>query len=113
MGKETLMPELRHKAGIHKGIASAASDMGVKVLTLYVFSTENWSRPTMRSTFYAAAIAFNDFVPDLIKNNIEFLLLEMLMRYRQRLKMLLIEQLKRLPVVPAWFKLCNELWRTN
>ena len=26
-------------------IAKAASDLGVKVLTVYVFSTENWSRP--------------------------------------------------------------------
>ncbi len=73
--KERLMPRAAgHKAGMNtvKRIASAASDMGVKVLTLYVFSTENWSRPNDEVNFLMQLpIAFfNDFVPDLIKNNI-------------------------------------------
>lgn len=36
-----------HKQGMNtvKTIAIAASDLGVKVLTLYAFSTENWKRP--------------------------------------------------------------------
>jgi len=37
-----------HQRGVEniRNIAIAASDMGVKVLSLYAFSTENWSRPT-------------------------------------------------------------------
>ncbi len=36
-----------HKQGMNtvKKITKAASDLGVKVLTLYAFSTENWKRP--------------------------------------------------------------------
>lgn len=37
-----------HRAGMKmvKEITTAADDIGVKVLTLYAFSTENWKRPT-------------------------------------------------------------------
>ncbi|TCP58855.1 undecaprenyl diphosphate synthase [Tumebacillus sp. BK434] len=37
-----------HRAGMQtvKEITTAADDIGVKVLTLYAFSTENWKRPT-------------------------------------------------------------------
>ena len=37
-----------HKQGMEtvKEITKVASDLGVKVLTLYAFSTENWKRPT-------------------------------------------------------------------
>lgn len=36
-----------HKQGMEnvRTITRAASDLGVKVLTLYAFSTENWGRP--------------------------------------------------------------------
>ena len=36
-----------HSEGVHtaKRIAKAASDMGIKYLSLYTFSTENWKRP--------------------------------------------------------------------
>ena len=36
-----------HEAGAHtlKRIVRAASDMGIEVLTVYAFSTENWKRP--------------------------------------------------------------------
>ena len=39
---------LGHQAGVEtvKIITEAASNLGVKYLTLYTFSTENWNRPT-------------------------------------------------------------------
>ena len=38
---------LGHKAGMEsvRDVVEAAGDLGVKVLTLYAFSKENWSRP--------------------------------------------------------------------
>ncbi len=40
-------------AGNLKGIVRAASDMGVKVLTVFAFSTENWKRsPTERTALF-------------------------------------------------------------
>lgn len=42
-----------HKAGADtlKRIVTAASDIGVKVLTVYAFSTENWKRPESEVSF--------------------------------------------------------------
>ena len=42
-----------HEAGAHtlKRIVRAASDMGIEVLTVYAFSTENWKRPQREVDF--------------------------------------------------------------
>ncbi len=42
-----------HEAGAHtlKRIVRAASDMGIEVLTVYAFSTENWKRPKIEVDF--------------------------------------------------------------
>jgi len=63
-----------HKQGMNtvKTITKAASDLGVKVLTLYAFSTENWKRPKAEVNYIMKLPVsfFNTFVPDLIKNNV-------------------------------------------
>ncbi len=46
--KKRLLPRMAgHKKGVEtaKQVAYAALDLGIEVLTLYAFSTENWSRP--------------------------------------------------------------------
>lgn len=73
--KSRMMPRVAgHKAGMQtvKTIAKAASAAGVQVLSLYAFSTENWSRPNDEVSFLMKLPIdfFNDFVPDLIANNI-------------------------------------------
>ncbi|GAY73126.1 isoprenyl transferase [Lentilactobacillus kosonis] len=64
-----------HKEGMQtvKRVTIAASDLGVKVLTLYAFSTENWKRPDKEVSFLMKlpVTFFGDFVPDLIKNNVK------------------------------------------
>ena len=42
-----------HKAGMDalRTVAIAASDMGVKAMTVYAFSTENWTRPDQEVKF--------------------------------------------------------------
>jgi len=39
--------QMGHRAGVEnlRAILSAASEFGIKILTLYAFSTENWNRP--------------------------------------------------------------------
>lgn len=74
--KKRLLPRIAgHKQGMNtvKKIAIAANDLGIKVLTLYAFSTENWSRPDGEVNFLMKLPIdfFNDFVPDLIKNNVK------------------------------------------
>lgn len=63
-----------HQRGMEvvKDITKAASDLGVKVLTLYAFSTENWKRPETEVGFLMKLPGkfFDTFVPDLIANNI-------------------------------------------
>lgn len=64
-----------HKEGMNnvKTIATAASHLGVKVLSLYAFSTENWSRPSKEVNFLMRLPVdfFGTFMPDLIKENIQ------------------------------------------
>ena len=44
--EKNLIPQLGHKEGAEnlKRIAEAASSFGIKYLTVYAFSTENWKR---------------------------------------------------------------------
>lgn len=63
-----------HKQGMNtvKTVATAASHLGIKVLTLYAFSTENWKRPSAEVNYLMKLPVdfFGTFVPDLVKNNI-------------------------------------------
>ena len=76
--KKRLQPrEMGHKAGmvaLQKGTIEA-SQLGVKVLTVYAFSTENWSRPQDEVKFIMNLPVefFNKYVPELDKNNVRIL----------------------------------------
>lgn len=63
-----------HKEGMNtvKKITMVASDLGIKVLTLYAFSTENWKRPDQEVNYLMElpVTFFDTFVPELIANNI-------------------------------------------
>lgn len=73
--KRTLPRIAGHKRGMEvvKDITKAASDLGVKVLTLYAFSTENWKRPENEVSFLMDLPVkfFDTFVPELIENNVK------------------------------------------
>lgn len=64
-----------HRQGMEtvKTVTKAASKLGVKVLTLYAFSTENWKRPKDEVNFLMGLPVkfFNNFVPELIENNVK------------------------------------------
>ncbi|ALS38192.1 undecaprenyl diphosphate synthase [Enterococcus rotai] len=64
-----------HKEGMNtvKKITKHASKLGVKVLTLYAFSTENWKRPSEEVSFLMQLPVdfFDTFVPELIKENVK------------------------------------------
>lgn len=73
--KKRLQPRIMgHKAGMDalQKVTIAASDLGVKVLTVYAFSTENWSRPDDEVNFIMnLPIEFFDkYVPELDKNKV-------------------------------------------
>jgi undecaprenyl diphosphate synthase len=64
-----------HQEGMEnvRRIALAASAMGVKVLTLYAFSTENWARPKQEVAFLMNLPVrfFNHYMPMLMENQIK------------------------------------------
>lgn len=64
-----------HKSGMKniRKIALAANDLGIKVLTLYAFSTENWARPKDEVNYLMRLPIdfFNKFMPELMENNVK------------------------------------------
>lgn len=73
--KKRSMPRV---AGHHEGmktvrkITRCADDLGVKVLTLYAFSTENWKRPKPEVEFLMSLPGqfLTSFMPELMERNI-------------------------------------------
>ncbi|WP_226578837.1 isoprenyl transferase [Halobacillus litoralis] len=70
------MPRIAgHKEGmgVVKRIVRYASDIGVKVLTLYAFSTENWKRPKNEVDFLMKLPVdfLNTYLPELIERNVQ------------------------------------------
>lgn len=74
--KNRKMPRIKgHYQGMQtvKRITRKASDLGVKYLTLYAFSTENWSRPE-NEVNYIMNLPVNflkTFLPELIEKNVK------------------------------------------
>lgn len=74
--KKRGLPRLAgHKKGVETGIniVKAAASRGVKVLTLYAFSTENWSRPReeVNGLFKLIGKFFSSEIDELRKSNIK------------------------------------------
>ena len=63
-----------HAAGIStvRKMTELSSDLGIKYLTLYAFSTENWNRPQeeVDTLMYLIGWAIERELPDLIRNNV-------------------------------------------
>ena len=74
--KKRHMPRfMGHKAGMEnvENIALAADELGIKVLTLYAFSTENWARPKDEVNYLMNLPVkfFNKFMPRLMEHNVK------------------------------------------
>ena len=63
-----------HQYGVEsvRAVTEAASDTGVKFLTLYTFSTENWNRPDQEvdALMSLLVMAIERETPDLMRNNV-------------------------------------------
>ncbi|MBN1687507.1 MAG: isoprenyl transferase [Candidatus Omnitrophica bacterium] len=75
--KERGLPRIRgHEVGVERleDIMHAAGDIGVKILTFYAFSKENWKRPEAEVTFLMNLLSayLDKKVADLNKNNVVF-----------------------------------------
>jgi undecaprenyl diphosphate synthase len=72
--KQNQIRTFGHQQGTEKvrEIAIAAHDLGIEVLTLYAFSTENWKRPKEEVEFLMKLpdVFFNRFLKELMEKNI-------------------------------------------
>ncbi|MFH1641007.1 MAG: polyprenyl diphosphate synthase, partial [Candidatus Omnitrophota bacterium] len=76
--KENHLPRTAgHRAGINrvKEIVKASGELGIGILTLFAFSSENWTRP--RKEIDMLMRSLNNFlsheINDLVKNNIKLI----------------------------------------
>ena len=77
-GRWARMRGLDRSEGHAQGVASVrrvtefSSDMGIKYLTLYAFSTENWNRPDaeVETLMHLIGWAIEQELPDLLRNNV-------------------------------------------
>lgn len=65
-----------HRAGVDVilDVLRAAKELGVKVVTLYVFSTENWMREKIEviGLMWMFETLIRKYIPDMMKNQIRF-----------------------------------------
>ncbi len=68
-----------HKIGVEKvrEIAIYANSIGVKCMTLYAFSTENWNRPEAEVNYLMSLpkIFFESYMKEIMKNNIRIMMI--------------------------------------
>lgn len=68
-----------HRAGIKriKEIVKSASELGIKIITIFAFSTENWQRPRREVGMLMRAFLnfLDNEIEELRKNNIRFLVI--------------------------------------
>lgn len=74
--KKRFLPRVAgHKQGMEnvRNITISANRLGIKVLTLYAFSTENWGRPTEEVNYLMRLPIdfFVKFMPDLMAENVK------------------------------------------
>ena len=88
-----------HRAGGKsvKKIVKACTELGIKNLTLYAFSTENWNRPKLEIDFLMKLLltSLNEELETLIKNNIKFKIIGNLEKLPKKLKSYLIKVTKK------------------
>ncbi len=67
-----------HEEGVEaiRRVSLSASKLGIKVLTLYAFSTENWKRPAKEIGFLMKLPGrfFKRFVPELMEENVKVIM---------------------------------------
>ena len=85
---------LNRTAGHEKGastvreITTHCSDLGIKYLTLYAFSTENWTRPKLEVEFLMKLLEryFKSELPIYLKNNVKFKAIGDLTKFSKKLQ---------------------------
>ncbi len=87
-----------HQAGITsiRETVRAAGEMGIKYLTLYAFSTENWARPKEEVNFLMNLLSsyLDKELAELTKNNVQFRIIGRLSDLPQEIQKKIIRNIK-------------------
>jgi len=79
-----------HKKGVEKvrDIAIYANKLGIKCLTLYAFSTENWKRPIEEVNYIMSLpkVFFSSYMKEIMENNIKIQMIGSLDRISKEAK---------------------------
>jgi len=80
-------------AKVVRNITTHCSDIGVKYLTLYAFSTENWTRPRLEVEFLMKLLEryFKSELPIYLKNNVKFKAIGDLSKFSKKLQKIIKE----------------------
>lgn len=80
-------------AKVVRDITTHCSKIGVKYLTLYAFSTENWSRPKLEVEFLMKLLEkyFRNELPIYIENNVQFKAIGDLTKFSNKLQAIIAE----------------------
>jgi len=98
--KERHLPRIvGHQKGakvVHK-IVKASSDIGIKVLTLYVFSTENWKRPISEVKFLMGLLGryIRKEIAELQLNNVKIMIIGRLNELPDSIQTILKEAIEK------------------
>ena len=98
--KERHLPRIAgHQKGakvVHK-IVKASSDIGIKVLTLYVFSSENWKRPISEVKFLMGLLGryIRKEIAELQRNNIKIMIIGRLNELPDSIQTILKEAIEK------------------
>lgn len=95
-----------HKRGTERvrEIIEAAAELGIKVLTLYAFSLENWQRPTSEVTALMKLLEFylkKEF-PTLMAKDIVFRTIGDRQRLPEEIQILIKRLRRRLHLIMVW-----------
>jgi len=87
-----------HRSGVDSvdKISEAAAEIGIKYLTLYAFSTENWNRPAKEVDALMGLLvdAIKSNVPKMMKNNVRLLVIGDVERLPEKTKKNLMGAIK-------------------
>ena len=88
--EQNLNRTVGHEQGakVVRNITIHCSDIGIKYLTLYAFSTENWSRPRLEVEFLMKLLEryFKSELPIYLKNNVKFKAIGDLTKFSNKLQ---------------------------
>ena len=103
--KRGLPRALGHRAGVEslRKVIRLSSDLGIQVLTLYAFSTENWKRPTdeVRALMDLLVEYLDKEIDELHRNQVNIRVLGNIEPLPEKAKEKVLQAIEKQKIIPA------------